>query len=119
VARHTSLYQSPRSPLIQGRTRWQRPLWQAWLGGSAIAIGALALVTYVRAVGRRMPLSLDAAVLWLAVGALVGAAAGAALARLWGWRGRWLGSALGGLVLGSAAYGVHHWVVLGIRFVGR
>lgn len=41
MAKGTKLWMEPRSPLIQGRSRMQRPLWRDWLatslGASAIA----------------------------------------------------------------------------------
>ena len=33
----TKLWQSPGSPIIQGRSRRQRPFWQAWASGVAVS----------------------------------------------------------------------------------
>ncbi len=100
MARYTSLHQSPRSPLIQGRTRWERPLWQSWAGGAAAAAVLLGLAArlVLHVSFDRLPIVLVLAV--LSAGSLIGAL----LARMWGWRERWLGSALMGALGTAAAY---------------
>ena len=37
----TKLWQAPGSPIIQGRSRTERPFWERWLGG---VVGAEAIV---------------------------------------------------------------------------
>jgi hypothetical protein len=101
VARRTNLYQAPRSPLIQGRTRWERPLWQAWLGGAvvALAVGSAFLVAAsasLRGGGAAAGVFPAAAVSGI-VGVLVGAGLGSLEGRLLGWRWRWVAAALLGL----------------------
>lgn len=106
MARHTSLYQSPRSPLIQGRTRWERPLWQAWLGGAALSALLLVVAVFVRGISTGQPFVLDRPVWWLLAGAVGGAGVGALLGRLWAWRQRWVTAALAGLLLGAGLYAI-------------
>jgi len=43
----TKLWQSPGSPIIQGRSRTQRPFWQAWAVGLAASCAAVALLGVV------------------------------------------------------------------------
>lgn len=106
MARHTSLYQSPRSPLIQGRTRWERPLWQPWLAGAVVSgVGAGAFLVWLQPrVGASGEVTtLAPAAIWLALLAVVaGAGIGAATGRSLGWRWRWLAAALAG----AASFGI-------------
>ena len=107
MARRTSLYQAPRSPLIQGRTRWERPLWQPWLGGAVVTGVLLVVFLWVRPTSQGAVLTPDAALAWLVAGIVLGSGLGAALARLWGWRMRWLGASFGGAVLGVGLYALY------------
>jgi hypothetical protein len=111
VARRTNLYQRPRSPLIQGRTRWERPLWQAWLGGGGVALALgcayLAVGTFnVR--GGGTPAIVPVAWVSGIVACVVGSGLGSVAARLLGWRWRWLGAAL----LGVAGFALALMVLL-------
>jgi len=103
----TRLWQAPGSPIIQGRSRTERPFWQRWL---ASVIGAEALV-FVVALGmalRESSVILGDAMASVALtslllalpGCLIGAAAGVWLSRTMGWRkhlivGTVMGAALG------------------------
>jgi hypothetical protein len=109
VARRTDLYQRPRSPLIQGRTRWERPLWESWLAGACFS-GAAALTAWYAA---KLPLM---ALAWAVGAAVVFAGFGSLLARLWGWRMRWIGATLAGLV---AVGVVSVWFMQAATAVGR
>lgn len=105
----TRLYQSPRSPLIQGRSKAERPLWEAWLGGTVIGLVTLLLTAGTgpgsRFLALRVPLPIwyatTPAVVLMIVGCVVGAFAGGAIARAAGLRLRWPWAALAA-VAGSA-----------------
>jgi hypothetical protein len=101
----TKLWQAPGSPIIQGRSRTERPFWERWL---AAAVGAVALVFAVglllalREPGVALGAALSSVALTYLLPALPGAAVGAALgvwlSRTMGWRRHWLvGSVVGGV----------------------
>lgn len=107
MARGTKLYQQPRSPLIQGHSKTERPVWREWLKGiafgaaftgvlfalysvlvpgTAFSIGSLSVRGVVAgAVGGTL-ISLGPAV--------VAALLGVLLARRMGWRRQWFAGML-------------------------
>ena len=102
----TRLWQAPGSPIIQGRSRTERPFWERWLcavlGAMAIVLlGALALA--LREPGVELGAALSGVALAYLIPALPGAAAGAALgvwlSRTMGWRQHWLVGSFVGAVL--------------------
>ena len=107
--RGTKLWQDPRSPLISGRSRAQRPLGLYWLGATTISFaasgGALGLLVMDRITAAPLDYATPAALL------LAGSAAGAGLvvwiARHMGWRAPWLAGSLGGIVSALAAFGAY------------
>lgn len=117
MARYTSLYQAPRSPLIQGRTRWERPLWQAWLGGVLVGgLVALLEVGALRVPVQIMRLHFTGEVWTLLAATIVMAGLGALLARFFGWRMRWVGASMLSCVGASAVVYFWYWylgVVIG------
>jgi hypothetical protein len=107
VARGTKLFQAPGSPLIQGRSRAQRPWWQpyvvsvalglAWpivsifpvelaAHGDASEVGAL-LSDVLAAWIESLPVLVPAALIGASLGVLVGG--------MWGIRHRWIPGAIG------------------------
>ncbi|MBE0477207.1 MAG: hypothetical protein IBX62_08940 [Coriobacteriia bacterium] len=102
MSRSTKLYQQPRSPLIQGRSRIERPSWQPWLVGSASAIALMGLslaAAWSLAAKRTRDAMLSGAPVNAAVLVAVGALAcglGVRVATGLGVRRRWLmGSVVG------------------------
>lgn len=95
----TKLWQAAGSPIIQGRSRRQRPSWQEWLPAWIISISLL--VWYVLSHS-----ALSAASWWAmaggVVGAFLGAVVGVFVARAMGWRFPWIWGAIIG-VAGAAA----------------
>ena len=95
----TRLWQSTGSPLISGRSRWQRPFWQPWLLASlvsAVAVGAwLGLEEPQLAFGVLAGVMLAAA--------FAGAAAGVWVSRLAGWGRSWIVGAGCGIALAAVA----------------
>jgi hypothetical protein len=102
----TRLWQAPGSPIIQGRSRTERPFWEGWISGAllaeAIVAGVAALVAF------RVPgTSLETAVgpgFWQVLlaaipGCLAGAALGTWLSRSMGWRRPLLAGALAGALI--------------------
>lgn len=94
MARRTSLYQRARSPLIQGRSKTEQPLWQPSLIG--VLIAAAAWVVWYRvspSAGAQLAAVISSVVTYL-LGAAVGAVVGAYVARAWGSRSLWLAAAV-------------------------
>jgi hypothetical protein len=91
----TKLWQAAGSPIIQGRSRRQRPSWQqwlpAWIIASAVTVGFLLLVP---AASQGSTWSTAGCIL----GALVGAFAGVEITRAMGWRFPLFWGAVVGLV---------------------
>lgn len=110
MTRGTKLFQEPGSPLIQGRSRTQRPWWHGYVVGVALAL-LWPLLTYNVAgmnLGDQWP-GVTAALLealrsWVAAAplivtsALLGGAIGMVAARGWGLRHSWVAVALGGII---------------------
>ncbi len=108
MARGTRLFQAPRSPLIQGRSRRARPTWQPYL--VALGIGlvwpvASSLPHEISAAGRdglaqALSRSADAYLSGLPVLApsvALGAALGVWVGGMWGARFRWFPGAVGAI----------------------
>jgi len=79
----TKLWQAAGSPIIQGRSRRQRPSWQLWLPAWLVSAAFVAgLVILAPAVSGGFPW----AAAWGIVGGLFGALAGVEVTRAMGWR---------------------------------
>ena len=79
----TKLWQAAGSPIIQGRSRRQRPAWQQWAPAwivSAALVGALLYAAPAFAGGS--PYAAASCV----IGALVGSVVGVEITRAMGWR---------------------------------
>lgn len=110
MAQGTKLFQEPGSPLIQGRSRTQRPGWQPFLVGVACALGwsfvshllhalALADSTSDRAglLSQTVSAWFATGLLWLVPSAMAGALIGIMVAVRWGFRRRWVVASVGGV----------------------
>ncbi len=79
----TKLWQSAGSPIIQGRSRRQRPSWQQWLPASlVVAALVIGFLFAVPSAGSGSPWAVPSGV----VGGLLGAVIGVEMARAMGWR---------------------------------
>mgnify|MGYP007089984978 FL=1 len=106
----TKLYQAPRSPLIQGHSRTERPLWGAWAIASAVGLIVPWVVFWLLPLDDVRNASFDAAAAafppWFEpfplahLAVLLGAIIGVLFARAWGSRSRWIF----GAVFASAAW---------------
>lgn len=104
----TKLYQQPRSPLIQGRSRIERPVWESAFMGAGVSFGVWAAVLAGDVAGKLAIFVRDPAVelldlvpgpaFALAVAAAVGGYLGAGLAMGMGWHKGWKTAALVALV---------------------
>ncbi|MBN2404105.1 MAG: hypothetical protein JXE06_00840 [Coriobacteriia bacterium] len=114
MAHRTKLYQQARSPLIQGRSRVHRPLWQFVVSG-ALASFALWIGMLAADVSARLDLLIrdesfelidlvPAPALSLLIGALFGAYLGAGLARQMGWHRGFKSAFAVALVVDLAVY---------------
>jgi hypothetical protein len=107
VARGTKLFQAPRSPLIQGRSRAQRPWWQPYLVSVALGLAwpivsifpvELAAQGDTAEIGKLLS---DVVAAWieglpvLVPAVLLGAALGVLIGGTWGIRLRWIPGAIG------------------------
>ena len=106
----TKLWQAPGSPIIQGRSRNQRPFWQAWAAGLAVSCATVAfagLALSAEAGTRGLVASGLAGVLATAAAAFPGAtvlsAVGTWFTRRIGTRRPWIVSTLFGVVGGLAS----------------
>jgi apolipoprotein N-acyltransferase len=106
VSNGTRLFQATRSPLIQGRSKTERPMWQAWLAGVFVAGVVLAAAIWARTTSRDAAFVFDAAMGWSLGGVAIGSAMGCGLSRTLGWRRRWIGASLVALVIGGAIHAV-------------
>ena len=104
----TRLWQAPGSPIIQGRSRTERPFWERWL---AALVGAEALVVAVAVVNAlrdsdvelsKAMSSIPSAFLLPALpGCIIGAALGVWLSRTMGWRKHLIVGTVMGAMLGA------------------
>jgi hypothetical protein len=79
----TKLWQAAGSPIIQGRSRRQRPSWQQWLPAwvvSGALVSAFVMLTPAMSSGSRWSVASGVA------GALVGSVVGTEVSRAMGWR---------------------------------
>ncbi len=107
MAGSTKLFQRAGSPLIQGRSRYERSFWADWsvacLVGAAGVYAFLAVLTLLDPT-RPHVTSFGALLRWLLLPAtglaamLPASAVGVWLARLLGWRGAWVAGALVGVL---------------------
>jgi len=106
----TKLWNQPRSPLIQGRSRRERPFWSDWLAGAACAVAAGALVSIVVLLpkGSGLAESTRSVLLPLLAGACAGSVGGVWLAAAFGWHPRWVA----GSVFGSFAAVIVTWAAI-------
>jgi len=105
----TKLWQAPGSPIIQGRSRTEKPFWERWLAaalGAEALVFAVAVLLALREPDVALGAILSSVALTYLVPAIPGAAAGAALgvwlSRTMGWRRHWLVGSVVGAVLAAA-----------------
>ena len=117
----TKLWQSPGSPIIQGRSRRQRPFWQPWSSGIAVScvlVGffGLALSAETGAVGLALSGVAGAFATAAAAfpGAFVLAAVGVWFTRRIGTRQPWIVATMFGLIGGLTSV----WVLSASIVVG-
>ena len=119
MSRSTKLFQQPRSPLIQGQSRMDRPFWQPWLVGVlGLAVWILATIylssfadgSGTGSVWQEASSAWLVDLPWLVIGGVAGSAIGVVVARAWGIRHRWVlavAAAIGGgYVLSWVAWAV-------------
>ncbi len=108
MASRTRLYQRARSPLIQGRSKRERPLWQPISGAFGLSlVGPLFIWWLVTMIAGSQPgealVLIGADLVGLlarcAPGAAIGAVGGVLGARAWGSKRPWLPGAIIGTVL--------------------
>lgn len=106
----TKLWQSPGSPIIQGRSRTQRPFWQAWsvgLAASCVCVAVLGFLLSAEAGAAGYVASGFAGVLATAAAAFPGAtllsAVGTWFSRRIGTRKPWVVATAFGIVGGLAS----------------
>ncbi len=97
----TKLWNQPRSPLIQGRSRRERPFWADWLAAVSVGVvvGVVVGGTLLAPDGVTFLTAAISAAAGAVLGAAVGAAAGVWLASGFGWHPRWLSGAIASGVL--------------------
>jgi len=103
----TRLWSQPRSPLIQGRSRRERPFWADWLASFAIGATAGALVagTLLAPVGAGFVAGAEALAVPTVLASAGGAALGVTVASGFGWHPRWAaGSTLAAVAAVVAAW---------------
>lgn len=118
MAKGTRLFQAPRSPLIQGRSRLRRPWWQPYavavaigLGWPLVAFAAAALAASGAGQGSSRVLA-EAALAWLrslsllVPAVMTGGAAGIIAGTVWGVRRRWLAATIAAVGTWYLALGV-------------
>lgn len=107
--RGTKLWQDPRSPLISGRSRAQRPLGLYWLAGTTVAFaasgGVLALFVMDHIAAAPLEYATPAAI--LLAGSAIGAGLVVWIARQMGSRAPWLAGTIGGVVSALAVFGAY------------
>jgi phosphotransferase system glucose/maltose/N-acetylglucosamine-specific IIC component len=98
----TKLFQKPRSPLIEGRSRVVQPLWWDWLVGAAWGAAAGAAVGAYRgwSAGDSLAAGALSGLVLALPGALIAAGAVASLARKWGSRKPMVGAAIAAVLVG-------------------
>lgn len=108
----TRLWQGPGSPLIQGRSRQLRPLWQPWLGAMILAAAVSDAITYLAF--RAVPVE------YFVVSSALGALMGVWVARRIGWRTAWVMGVVVGLGVDLVAFvAVSYWVSWAVVHVDK
>lgn len=104
----TRLWQAPGSPIIQGRSRTERPFWERWVGGvvgAELIVFAVALVFVLWTGDAPLSTALPSVMLSYMVpalpGCVVGAALGVWMSRTMGWRRHWLVGSIAGAAMGA------------------
>jgi hypothetical protein len=92
----TKRWQGPGSPLILGRSRQIRPLWQPWLGAVVLSIAISNAVTWLWYTAFALDLFI--------VSSMVGALAGVWLSRVMGWRRSWVLGTVVGVLLNAVVF---------------
>jgi hypothetical protein len=108
----TKLWNQPRSPLIQGRSRRERPFWTDWIAGGVCGLGIGLLLAITLLVPKDA--SLVEVTRAVAIPVLAGTAAGSAMgvwvAGAFGWHPKWV---TGG-VCGTAVALVATWIAIAV-----
>ncbi len=106
----TKLWQAPGSPIIQGRSRTERPFFERWVGGFVGAEVCVLAAGMYSVMGQPDVETLDAVQMVATTyflpglpGALVGSALGTWLARGMGWRRHWVAGTITGAALAGMA----------------
>ena len=93
----TKLFQRPGSPLIQGHSRSDSPLWKSVLTGTVLSAVWAVIAWYAFGLGET-----SLGIVYI-VGAVVGSYIGAYVGRMWGAKRRWVPALAVGLLLAHAA----------------
>ena len=101
----TRLWNQPRSPLIQGRSRRERPFWTDWLAAVSVGVvvGVLVAGTVLAPAGVTLLNAVTAAAASIVLGAALGAAGGVWVASGFGWHPRWVSGAIASGILAVVA----------------
>jgi hypothetical protein len=101
----TRLWNQPRSPLIQGRSRRERPFWADWLAAVSIGVvvGAVVAGTLLAPAGVAFLTAVTSAAARIVPGAAVGAAGGVWVASGFGWHPRWVSGAIASAIVAVGA----------------
>jgi len=98
----TKLWQSPGSPIIQGRSRRQRPAWQQWLPAVLVAALVAVALLYASSWPGGTPLHYAVAI----AGVVLGAFLGVRLTRAMGWRFALLWGSVAGVLCAAVLVSV-------------
>jgi hypothetical protein len=115
----TRLYNAPRSPLIQGRSRRERPFSSDWIAAGVVGFGVAVVVAGLFFADKGASATTLAAQVMVPalLGALLGGALGVGAARAFGWHPRWISGAVFAGAMGlfvvfvSVASGIQLWGV--------
>jgi len=112
----TKLWNQPRSPLIQGRSRRERPFWTDWLSGAVVAVvvGAVLALAVLAPKDAGVVTLTRAFLLPVLAGAGLGSALGVWLAAAFGWHPRWVA----GAIFGSTSVLLATWLTVALGAAG-